>query len=461
MDSTNLDQLIARAWQERMTRRRFLRLSGMGMGAVALGPILAACGQRGGPGGPATAAPTIAELALPTGDITLEFWNPFTGPDGPFMARLVDQFNTENPTVTVNVTTQAEYYTQVNNAAQSDSLPHVLIMHLDAIPRNAADGIISPVNDLVDLLQLSGEDFTEAVWNGTEWKGERYGIPLDIHTFTFYANRSLLAEAGLPEELPADRESFENALQALNDAGVTGPVWSNHGFSSGLLWASLFYQGGGQWIAEDYSEVTYNQEPGVQAAQWIRDQIDAGRHPESVEVDAEIASFAEGDSGMAMAGIWQTTRFAEALGEDLIAGPIPQVFDEPGVWAGSHTLAVAAGVDGAERQAAYYFINWINERAYIWAEGGQLPARRSAREAPEFAELEYIPQIAEQIESARFFPNFPGSGDLLFGAGGANEAVLRVIAEDADPQAALDESADTMHGVLQDAVEEHDLGGGT
>lgn len=460
MDSTNLDRLLARAWQERMTRRRFLRLSGMGMGAVALGPILAACGQRGG-SGPATAAPTIRELALPTGEVTLEFWNPFTGPDGPFMARLVDQFNTENPTVTVNVTTQAEYYTQVRNAAQSDSLPHVLIMHLDAIPLNANDGIISPLNDLVDLLGLTGDDFTEAVWNGAVWKDERWGIPLDIHTLTFFWNKALFEDAGLESETaPATGEDFTAALQALNDNGITGPVWSNHAFGSGLLWASLFYQGGGQWVNEDLTEATYNSEAGVQAAQWMHDQIEAGLHPQSVEPDAEIGSFADGQSGMALSGIWQTSRYAEALGEDLGAGPVPQVFSEPGVWAGSHTLAVAAGVDGAERQAAYYFINWINERAYIWAEGGQLPARRSAREAPEFAELEHMPVIAEQIESARFFPAFPASGDMLFGPGGANEAVTAVIAEDADAQERLDESAEQYTGILQDTVEEYGLGEG-
>ena len=243
----NLDRLVALARQERMSRRRFLRLSGMGMGAVALGPLLAACGggQRGGPG--PTAAPTIRELALPSGNVDLTFWNPFTGPDGPFMQRLVDQFNTENPSVNVEVTTQAEYYTQVRNAAQSGGLPHVLIMHLDAIPLNASDEIISPVDDLVSLLALGPQDFTETVWNGTFWKEKQFGIPLDIHTLTFFINRALFEDAGLdPESPPSDRESFVAALEALNENGVTGPVWSNHAFGSGLFWASLFYQGGGE-----------------------------------------------------------------------------------------------------------------------------------------------------------------------------------------------------------------------
>ena len=458
MDNNQLDRLIAQAWQERMSRRRFLRLSGLGMGAIALGPLLAACGQRGGGQGPATAAPTITTLDPPAGNVTLEFWNPFTGPDGPFMARLVDQFNTENPTVQVNVTTQAEYDTQLRNAAQSNALPQLLIARVGGgLALYAADGFISPVDDLVSLLGLGPEDFTEAVWNGTFWKDQQFAIPLDIHTFTFFVNRALFEEVGLdPDSPPTDEESFVAALQSLNDGGITGPVWSNHGFSLGLFWASLFYQGGGEWTTEDYSEATYNDEAGVNAAQFLRDQVEAGLHPEGVEVDAEIPSFADGQSGMVVAGIWQTARFAEALGDDLWAGPIPQIFGR-GVWAGSHQLAVSAGVDGDERQAAYYFINWVTERAHIWAEGGQLPARVSARESPEFAELEHISTIAEQIDDARFFPTIPAADDVLFGPGGANEAVTTVVAEGADAQSALDTSAEQYTGIFQETVEEYGL----
>jgi len=431
---------------------------------VLLALLLAACrggtdtdGGGGGGGGGGESPPTQVEtLDPPESEVTLEFWTPFTGPDGPFMERLVDEFNAEGTTVTVNLTTQAEYYQKLSTAAQAGNLPHVGVVHLDQIPQQSEDGIITPIGDLVDLLELEGGDFTEAVWNNTEWKGERYGVPLDIHPLTFYWNREAFEEAGLdPDAPPNSEEEFVAAAQALNDAGYTGPIWSNHGFSAGLLWASLFYQGGGEWTNDDYTEATYNSEAGVQAAQFMRDLVDQGLHPSGVEVDAELPAFLEGSSGMIVAGPWQLSRLAEGLGDNLGAGPVPQIFGE-GVWAGSHNLAVMEGVSDEERQAAYYFIDWITRNATEWARAGQVPARAEVREDSAFAEIPHIPTIAEQVDAAQFYPAFPGAPELHFGAGGATEAVVSVLAEGGDPQQLLDESAQRFTQIIQETKERYD-----
>jgi multiple sugar transport system substrate-binding protein len=428
--------------------------------AITLIGTLAACGPRGGAeesdgGGAASPPAAVESLAPPDAEVSLTFWTPFTGPDGPFMQTLVDEFNAEDTGITVEVTTQAEYYQKLRTAAQSDTLPDVGIVHLDAIPQNAEDGIIQPINDLIELQALEAGDFTEAVWANGEWKGDRYGVPLDIHPLTFYWNKAAFEEAGLdPEAPPNSEEDFVAAAQALNDAGYTGPIWSNHGFSAGLFWASLFYQGGGEWTNEDYSEATYNSEAGLQAAQFMKGLIDDGLHPAGVEVDAELPAFLEGDSGMIVAGPWQLSRLAEGLGDDLGAGPVPQIFGE-GVWAGSHHLAVMDGVEDDAKQAAYYFIDWITSHSTEWAKAGQVPARASVRDSEEFTAVPHIPVIAEQVDGARFFPPFPASGDLLFGAGGANEAVVSVLAENTDPQSALDESAQRFTQIITETKEKY------
>ncbi len=69
------------------------------------------------------AAPTFAqqgEVSLPEdcAAVSLEYWNPFTGPDGPFMGQIVDAFNAEHENIQVAMTTQSEYYTQLGTAAR-------------------------------------------------------------------------------------------------------------------------------------------------------------------------------------------------------------------------------------------------------------------------------------------------------------------------------------------------------
>jgi multiple sugar transport system substrate-binding protein len=457
--------LLERSHEVQMSRRRLLRMTGMGASALMLGPILAACGERRGNGGgtPAPAPSRIETLEPPATAVELDFWNPFTGPDGPFMERLVEQFNEETDTVAVTAQTQPEYYTRIQAAAQANRLPQVAIMHYDQIPLHAENGIITPIDDLVELLGLAGGDFTEAIWTASQWKGTRYSIPLDIHTESFYWNKELFEQAGLdPESPPADMASFEEAATAITEeTGIPGfmivSTGPGAGFLTGIVWACLFYQGGGEWVNEDVSEVTFNSDAGVQAAEYIMKLRDLGVSPESVESDTEIAAFSAGENGMVWSGLWHTTAYQEALGDSLGAGAIPQIFGQ-GIWAGSHTLAVtSAEMSADERQGAYYFIDWISRNAIPWAESGQLPARESVRASDEFGALELQSSIAQQIQDARFFPSFPGAPDLLFGEGAAAAAVLEVIAGQNDAKSALDAAAERYNQILTEAKERYDF----
>ncbi|MDQ6682457.1 MAG: ABC transporter substrate-binding protein [Chloroflexota bacterium] len=458
MEQDRLAQLIDEVREQRLSRREALRLAGIGAGALALGPLLAACGSSKSVG-PAASQAAIASLAPPSTAVSLDFWNPWSGPDGNFAKTMVQQFNGETKNVQVKVTTfpNPPYYEKIRTAKQSGNLPHIAVMHVDAIPQNAADAILTPMDDLVKLLNLSGGDFTEEIWKDIHYKNQAWAIPLDEHTESFYWNKSLFQTAGLdPEKPPTDKASFEQAAQAITSkTGVPGfmVVTSGPGgvFLSGTAWASVFYQGGGQWTNGDYSQATYNSQAGVQAAEWLRSLInDLKVSPKNVQSDSEIAAFAQGKNGMVWSGIWQTTRYQDALKDKLGAGPLPQIFGK-GAWSGSHTLAVTArkSMSAQERQASYYFIDWFSQHSVEWAKAGQLPARKSVRDSAAFKALPAQSSIAKQIDDARFFPAIPAAGDMLFGPGGAGEAVLAVINGKKDAKAALDESAARYTKILQ------------
>ena len=77
-----------------LSRRNFLSVTAL----AGAGTVLAGCG--GGSSGPGTTK--TEKGAFGKGDkytgpnVKLAFWNGFTGGDGPFMRKLVDQFNAEN-----------------------------------------------------------------------------------------------------------------------------------------------------------------------------------------------------------------------------------------------------------------------------------------------------------------------------------------------------------------------------
>src|SRR4051794_32897604 len=98
-----------------MSRRDLMKLAGAGVGMAVLGAILAA--SRGGKGTPGTSSGASAAasggasasagasasggaagaIQPPATAVNLDFWNPFTGGDGPFLRGIVDTFNKETP----------------------------------------------------------------------------------------------------------------------------------------------------------------------------------------------------------------------------------------------------------------------------------------------------------------------------------------------------------------------------
>ena len=58
---------------------------------------------------PAMAQDDAPALPADCTSVSLEYWNPFTGPDGPFMGELVNAFNQSQDAINVTMTTQSDY----------------------------------------------------------------------------------------------------------------------------------------------------------------------------------------------------------------------------------------------------------------------------------------------------------------------------------------------------------------
>jgi multiple sugar transport system substrate-binding protein len=460
-------------------RRRWAPLRGLAVVATALTIITAACssGSTTSPSADTSAPPAASEAASPAESagasapaeglqppatkVDLVVWNPFTGPDGAFFSQIVDNFNAETPNVQVTVETQvgAEYIAKLEAAASANQLPHVIAAGYDALPLLVENGIVTPIDDLATQAGLDATDFPEAIWNAGQWKGQRVGVPIDTHTMNFYYNKKLFADAGLdPEKAPATREEFEAAIKAVQDntdADGYQMVASGPGanFLVGIQFAALFYQGGGEWTNADFTEATFNSQAGVDAAAYLKHLVDDLGVPK-VESDAEINAFQQGKNAMVMSGIWETTRYNDALGADLGVAPIPSIFGD-GTWGGSHNLAVTSAAEGDLRQGAYYFIDWFSRHSLDWGAAGQIPARNEVRESPEFQDasgeglLPLIAQVAPLADSVKFLPTIPGGGDLLFVANGAGEAATFAI-NGTDPKQALDAAATFNSQILKE-----------
>jgi multiple sugar transport system substrate-binding protein len=433
-----------------LSRRQFL---GLGAGAGA-GMLLAACGggtsTPPGAGGGGGGGGQFGEGKDYTGpNVSLAFWNGFTGGDGPFMRKLVDQFNGEHPNIKVsmNVLQWADFYPKVPTAVSSGNGPDIAIMHIDSLATNAARRVIIPVDDVATVLELQEDDFAPAVWQAGVYKDQRYGLPLDVHPLLFYYNTAELQKAGLSEP-PKDRAGFEAALKEMKGAGVQNPFWVTSTWPAHLIWWSLIHQFGGEPYSADGSQAQFNSDAGVEALTWMTSNIQQGYSPKNVANDAQAIAFRQGKNALTWDGIWMMNEWEKVKSLEWGAAPFPQIGSQPAVWASSHNFVVTsqAQKEPNKLQASKVFISWISDHSIDWAKAGQIAARASVRESPEFQALKTQQVAAQELDYVKFPPAVPGIGDLT--APTFELAVNEAVLGKKSPKAALDDATQKASQLL-------------
>ena len=379
----------------------------------------------------------------------LNFWNPFTGPDGKFMGQLVARFNQENGKgVNVKMQTLPEYYSKLENAGRSNTLPDVAIVHADQVATQAATNILRPMPDeAIEFIGVGEDDFPAAVWAAGEYKDQRYSIPLDIHPMVMYYNKEMLQAAGI-ENPPTNREEYDQALAALAEQATGSKMaWSvTTGFPITQMFSQTLYQMGGTWFNDDGTEAAWNSDAGVQALQYLKTAQEKYAKP-NLPVDAGVAAFKQGNVGIEWNGIWQISNLVTP--HPFGAGaPVPQLGDTEATWAGSHqfTLTKQRAVDPKKDAAAACFISFISANSVEWAKGGQVPARNAVRESEAFQAVQPQAMIAPSAEFAFFPPNIAGINDAF---APLDQAVATYLQKGGDPKQMLDKAAQQANQILE------------
>ncbi len=423
---------------------------GIGEGTVAPGAATAPTGAGAG------APPAAAECPDTAQGAQITYWNGFSGEDGPFMTQIVNRFNQENGKgITVKQTIQPfpEYYNKLNAAVASNTLPDVAQIHFDQIATNAARGLIRPIpQELQDTIGLTAEDYPPALWQGSQYKGERYSYPLDVHGLVMYYNTQMAEQAGVNVTggEPLNNEDYEKLLQAGNQGGKMGwPITG--GFPNNWMFQILLAQYGGSLFNEDGTQVAWNSEAGVRALTYLRDQQKKYSGNKPLPVDADIVAMEKGNAAVIWNGTWLKPRLT-GEGKPASSTLIPQIGDQYKIIAGSHTLAMPKQrtEDPKRMAAAGCFISFVVSNSLPWVQGGgHVPAVNSVRESQQFQQLQPQSNYAQFAEAAVFPPQVPGIGDAL-GPDALEAAVVNVLTgKEQDIKGALDRAADRGNKILE------------
>lgn len=425
------------------SRRSFLGL----LGGSAL---LAGCAPSIGAG--VAADPALfrdGEYAGP--DQRLQFWNPFTGGDGPAMAAMVDAFNAAHPRIEVVMTSLVadDMYTKVMPAVGAGVGPDVAIMHLDQLATFAARNTLVPLDDVADGLGLDGEDFVPVAWDNGVYQGVRYGIPLDLFTMAQYWSTDALAAAGTPGPV-IDAAGFDRTVAALQGDGIAEPFWIT---PSWQLFVTLLAQFGGRLYDPDGTTAEMGSDAGVEALSWMVAQIDAGVSPAGA-TDPRTP-FKNGAAAL-LADLPAAIPDLQLTAPDLDwqVAPFPQIGPQPGVFANSHNFVLTGQSqrDADAAHAAQVFVDWMSRSSEPWIAGGNTPARASVRETEAFRSSPQAALATEGVfDVAAFLPQIPGSREIA--ANTFQRAVSEAVLGGVDPAEALAFAQQTAQAELDDVNE--------
>ncbi|WP_427366575.1 ABC transporter substrate-binding protein [Candidatus Caldatribacterium saccharofermentans] len=353
--------------------------------------------------------------------VTLNFWTPFTGPDGPYMEKLVNKFNEEHQgkiqVVFQVVPGGIEFNTNLALAISSKTAPEVVaIRRVDLV--RFITSMRSFTKEELSKYGIDLADFVPGPLQGVLIDDNTVcGLPLDAFCLGFYYNADHFTAAGLdPNNPPANRESFIDAAQKLTkDLNGDGTIdqWGWFSFGGYTLryvwqWYTLLFQNRGQILTEDRKKAAFNNEAGIDALAFYVDLIHKYGVAPKEPSDPEPA-FASGVLSMHFNGPWMLNLFKQQ-GVNFKVAPIPVLGQVPGVWGSSHILAIPAVAveDPAKLEAAVTFVKWLSEHSMEWAAAGQIPARLSILNNPRFKEA-----LPEQYVFSTQLPYFQSPPDIV------------------------------------------------
>ena len=388
----------------------------------------------------------------------LSFWSLFTGGDGEWFGQIADDYNAGSPKNPVEVITLvwADYYTKLQTAVATGNGPDIGVSHVSKLYELAQTGVALPINDYLDELGIDLADYYEQESiDSVTFDGDIYAIPLDTHCEVMYYNLDLLEQAGITEDdvkAVASADDFNALLQKCKDTlpeDITPLALTNSGDDPFRIWYAAYFQmGGSEFVNEDATEVTLDEEKARAAMEWVKSLYENGYILPGI--DDHSAIFQSGKAAFEFAGTWVTGTFENTEGLNFNVAEFPKLFGDPAYcWADSHTLILPASEKRTEDEsleAVRFMFSASNDGGLTWSGSGQIPSAKAANGSDEYKEKKGF-NIVGELGLAKYAPratNYYGGmkADLIDALNGYWQDVTD-----------LDASYDAVYAAIEDNLD--------
>ncbi len=451
-----------------INRRDLLKSLG---GAAALA-LTAACSQAAAPapttGPSATVAPAQtapAKVASSASQVTITFWDAFTGHNADVCQQLVDRFNQSQKDVVVTLENQNDYATLANKfttALQAHNAPEVVLLSDVWWFKFYLAKSLVPLDDLMKAENISPSDYVDVFFKETIRAGKQVVLPFARSTPIFYYNKDAWAKAGLEDRGPKTWDEFVNDFAPkLKSQGPT--VLGLGGAASYAAWVfqGVEWAHGGAYSDPDFT-IRIQEPNSVKAGELWRSMVSAGFATASQDPTTDFksgASLAYLDSTASLAGNESAAKFKVGTAF------LPEGPSGFGCCTGGAGLAMTSATAKEKQQAAMKFIAFATGTDTVfWSQNtGYMPVRNAALQSQEMktfyeahpnfkTTVDQLPKTRPQDSARELVPN----GDNIIGKG-----LERITANGEPAEAVFKDVADQLNTEKQPVLRTlKDLGEG-
>ncbi|MCI9156157.1 MAG: sugar ABC transporter substrate-binding protein [Lawsonibacter sp.] len=178
--------------------------------------------------------------------LTFQIWDVFQRPG---MQAVCDAYTQQHPDVEieVQVTSWGEYWTKLEAAGESNTMPDIFWMHTDQILYYADFGVLADVTNLYDEVDPNfwTDHYSEvSIGNASGSDGRMYGVPKDKDNVVLAYNREMFDAAGVtyPDESWTWDDLMDASQKVYDATGKYGYMAYN---DEQLGYWNFVYQNGG------------------------------------------------------------------------------------------------------------------------------------------------------------------------------------------------------------------------
>lgn len=396
--------------------------------------------------------------AMAQDPIEIEYWQYFFQGRVDAIDALIEQFEAENPGITVNHThfPYADYRTRIAAAVPAGEGPDVIQMFYGWVPDYIGAELLQPLPEEYFPLQQIEDEYFDIV-QAMVVDGQLYAVPTAVRSLALFWNKRMFEEAGLdPEVPPATLDEMVEYAVALTERDGGGNLTAvgltmamtgqdHHWWREGLV-----RQFGGQPYSDDGRTVTYNDEAGAAALHYYIDMIQEHGVSDIGFMDEPQAAFRAGRGGMHIDGSFRLGALRDTRGLDWGVGELPanaagERYNFSSYWVNGITTTP----QGAEFDAAARFLQFITtpDAMQLWLETvGELPARPGAALTDEnTAHPEYGPFVRGlEYATSTQFVNESAQRQLMV------DMVDRVLLQDMSVEDSLALAAEQEQALLDE-----------